>query len=144
MEVIMKFKRSKAKPLSKKEEERVNKKFESFKHKEYSEDFMNDVFEKEDAINKKMSNDKLKEFASDVKLFFCMLKDFFTRKYTNVPVGTIMTIAGSLLYVFLPVDIMPDFIPGIGYLDDGAMIALCLKMLNSDLTKYKEWKETQV
>lgn len=140
----MKFNRTKAKPLSKKEEARVNKKFESFKNKEYSEDFMNDVFEKEDAINKKMSNDKLKEFASDVKLFFCMLKDFFTRKYTNVPVGTIMTIAGSLLYVFLPVDIMPDFIPGIGYLDDGAMIALCLKMLNSDLTKYKEWKETQV
>lgn len=140
----MKFNRTKAKPLSKKEEARVNKKFESFKNKEYSEDFMNDVFEKEDAINKKMSNDKLKEFASDVKLFFCMLKDFFTRKYTNVPVGTIMTIAGTLLYVFLPVDIMPDFIPGIGYLDDGAMIALCLKMLNSDLTKYKEWKETQV
>jgi uncharacterized membrane protein YkvA (DUF1232 family) len=140
----MKLNRTKAKPLSKKEEARVNKKFESFKNKEYSEDFMNDVFEKEDAINKKMSNDKLKEFASDVKLFFCMLKDFFTRKYTNVPVGTIMTIAGSLLYVFLPVDIMPDFIPGIGYLDDGAMIALCLKMLNSDLTKYKEWKETQV
>ena len=140
----MKFNRTKAKPLSKKEEARVNKKFESFKNKEYSEDFMNDVFEKEDAINKKMSNDKLKEFASDVKLFFCMLKDFFTRKYTNVPVGTIMTIAGSLLYVFSPVDIMPDFIPGIGYLDDGAMIALCLKMLNSDLTKYKEWKETQV
>ncbi len=140
----MKLNRTKAKPLSKKEEARVNKKFESFKNKEYSEDFMNDVFEKEDAINKKMSNDKLKEFASDVKLFFCMLKDFFTRKYTHVPVGTIMTIAGSLLYVFLPVDIMPDFIPGIGYLDDGAMIALCLKMLNSDLTKYKEWKETQV
>ena len=140
----MKFNRTKAKPLSKKEEARVNKKFESFKNKEYAEDFMNDVYEKEDAINKKMSNDKLKEFASDVKLFFCMLKDFFTRKYTNVPVGTIMTIAGTLLYVFLPVDIMPDFIPGIGYLDDGAMIALCLKMLNSDLTKYKEWKETQV
>ena len=139
----MKFKRSKAKPLSKKEEARVNKKFESFKNKEYSEDFMNDVFDKEDAINKKMNNDKLKEFTSDVKLFFCMLKDFFTRKYTTVPVGTIMSIAGTLLYIFLPVDVIPDFIPGIGYLDDGAMIALCLKMLNSDLTKYKAWKESQ-
>lgn len=140
----MKFNRTKAKPLSKKEEARVNKKFESFKNKEYSEDIMNDVFEKEEAINKKMNNGKLKEFASDVKLFFCMLKDFFKGKYTNVPVGTIMTIAGTLLYVFLPVDIIPDFLLFIGYLDDGAMLALCVKMLNSDLTKYKEWKETQV
>ena len=43
----MKLNRTKAKPLSKKEEARVNKKFESFKNKEYSEDFMNDVFDKE-------------------------------------------------------------------------------------------------
>ena len=139
----MKFKRSKTEPLSKKEEERVNKKFESFKHKEYSEDFMNDVFDKEEAINKKMTSDKLKEFAQDVKLFFCMLKDFFTKKYTDVPIGTIMSIAGTLLYVFLPVDVIPDFIPGIGYIDDAAMIALCIKMLKTDLDKYKIWKETQ-
>lgn len=139
----MKLHRTKSKPLSKKEEARVNKKFESFKNKKYSEDYLNDVFEKEESINKKMGNDKLKEFAQDVKLFFCMLKDFCTRKYTDVPVGTIMSIAGTLLYIFLPVDIMPDFIPGIGYLDDGAMIALCLRMMNSDLTKYKAWKETQ-
>ena len=139
----MKFNRSKAKPLSKSEEERVNKKFASFKNKEYSEEFMNDVFEKEEAINKRMASDKLKEFAQDVKLFFCMLKDFFTQKYTDVPLGTIMSIAGTLLYVFLPVDVIPDFIPGIGYIDDAAMIALCIKMLKSDIDKYKAWKEAQ-
>ena len=104
---------------------------------------MNDVFEKEEAINKKMASDKLKEFAQDVKLFFCMLKDFFTKKYTDVPLGTIMSIAGTLLYVFLPVDVIPDFIPGIGYIDDAAMIALCIKMLKSDIDKYKAWKEAQ-
>ncbi len=139
----MKFRRSKTEPLSKKEEERVNKKFESFKHKEYSEDFMNDVFDKEEAINKKMTSDKLKDFAQDVKLFFCMLKDFFTKKYTDVPLGTIMSIAGTLLYVFLPVDVIPDFIPFIGYLDDATMLGLCLRMVKSDLDKYKAWKEMQ-
>lgn len=139
----MKFKRTKARPLSKKEEERINKKFESFKYKEYSEDYMNDVFKKEKVINKKMAGDKLKDFAQDVKLFFCMPKDFFTKKYTDVPLGTIMSIAGILLYVFLPVDVIPDFIPGIGYIDDAAMIALCIKMLKSDIDKCKAWKEAQ-
>lgn len=138
------FKRSNTETLSKEEEEKVNKKFNSFKNKEYSEEFMNDVFDKEEAINKKMDSEKLKEFADDVKLFFCMLKDFFTKKYTNVPIGTIMSIAGTLLYVFLPFDIIPDFIPVVGYLDDASMVALCIKMAKADLEKYRMWKEAQV
>ncbi len=129
--------------LSKEEEEKINKKFESFKNKEYSEDFLNDVFEKEEAINKKMDAEKLKVFADDIKIFFSMLKDFFTKKYTDVPVGTIMSLAGTLLYIFLPIDIIPDFIPGIGFIDDAAMIALCIRMAKLDIEKYKAWRETQ-
>ena len=53
-----------------------------------------------------------------------MLKDFFTKKYTEVPVGTITAIAGSLLYVLSPIDIIPDFILGVGYIDDAAIITL--------------------
>lgn len=129
--------------LSKEEEEKINKKFESFKNKEYSEDILNDVFEKEEAINEKMATEKLKAFADDVKIFFSMLKDFFTKKYTDVPVGTIMSLAGTLLYIFLPIDIIPDFIPGIGFIDDAAMIALCIRMAKLDIDKYKSWKELQ-
>ena len=129
--------------LSKEEEEKINKKFESFKNKEYSEDILNDVFEKEEAINEKMDAEKLKAFADDVKIFFSMLKDFFTKKYTDVPVGTIMSLAGTLLYIFLPIDIIPDFIPGIGFIDDAAMIALCIRMAKLDIDKYKSWKELQ-
>ena len=137
------FKRKNQEELSEEEAKKVNEKFNSFKDKEYSEDFLNDVFEKEDAINKKMDAARLKEFTDDVKLFFSMLKDFFTKKYTDVPVATIMSVAGTLLYVFLPFDVIPDFIPGIGFIDDAAMIALCLRMAKFDIDKYKAWKESQ-
>ncbi|MCR4734858.1 MAG: DUF1232 domain-containing protein [Treponema sp.] len=137
------FKRSKSDPLSKEEEAKVNEEFESFKNKEYSEDDVNKVLDKEDEILKKLKNVNLKKFTEAVKLFFSMIKDFFTKKYTEVPVGTIMAIVGSLLYVFLPVDVIPDFIPVAGYLDDAAMLALCLKFVKSDLDKYKDFKDSQ-
>lgn len=127
--------------LSAAEAAKVNEKFESFKNKNYSEADMNKVFDNESKIMGKMNDDQLAEFMDDVKLFFMMLKDFFTKKYTEVPVGTIMAIVGSLLYVLSPIDIIPDFIPIIGYLDDAAVLALCMKFVKYDVDQYKAFKD---
>lgn len=134
------FKRSNVEELSEEEEKKINEKFNSYKEKSYSEDDMNKVFDNEDKIMGKMNDKNLKGFIEDVKIFFMMLKDFFTRKYTDVPIGTIMAIAGSLLYVLSPIDIIPDFIPGVGYLDDAGVIAACMNFVKIDIKKYKQFK----
>ena len=126
--------------LSEKDKRRVNKKFDSFKDKDYSEDDIQKVFDNERKIMRKMDNSSLKEFIEDVKLFFCMLKDFFTKEYTDVPVGTIVAIVCALLYVLSPIDLIPDFLPVIGYLDDAGVVTLCVKSVKVDLEKYKEFK----
>lgn len=123
--------------LSKKEEEKVNETFESFKKKKYSEQEINKVLKNEDKIKAKMNDESLKAFIEDVKIFFLMLKDFFTGNYKEIPVGTIIAIAGSLLYVLSPFDIIPDFLAGIGYVDDAGVITLCLNGVREDVEKYK-------
>lgn len=126
--------------LSQEQEAQVNAKFNSFKKKSYSEQDMNNVFDNEDKIMGKMDDKNLAGFVNDVKVFFCMLKDFFTKKYTQVPVGTIVAIASSLLYVLSPIDLIPDLIPVIGYLDDAAILAACLKFVKKDVDEYKLFK----
>ena len=126
--------------LSKKEEEKVNETFESFKKKKYSEQEINKVLNNEDKIKAKMNDESLKAFIEDVKIFFLMLKDFFTGNYKEIPVGTIIAIAGSLLYVLSPFDIIPDFLAGIGYVDDAGVITLCLNGVREDVEKYKKAK----
>lgn len=93
------------------------------------------------AILEKRVPEPLRGLWEQVKLLGSLLLDFTRGAYTRAPYGTIAAAAGALLYFASPMDVIPDFIPGIGYVDDAAVIALCLKMIRSDLEKYRAWKD---
>lgn len=76
----------------------------------------------------------------DVKLLVALLRDYVAGAYEQIPVGSIAAIAAAVLYFVSPVDAIPDFIPGIGYLDDAAVLVLCKRMVQGDLEKYREWR----
>lgn len=126
--------------LLEEQNDRAHKEFESFKDKKYSEEDLNKLFENEENILDKMNDDNLKEFVEAVKLLFFMLKDFVTGNYREIPIRTILAITGTLLYILNPFDFIPDYIPGVGYLDDAGFIAVCLKAIKVDIDKYKEFK----
>ena len=45
----------------------------------------------------------------------------------------------TLLYVFSPIDIIPDCIPGVGLVDDAAMVGFCLAAARSDIEDFRVW-----
>lgn len=114
----------------------INEKFNSFTS--YTDADAEKVMENQEKIEKIASNDTLSKYLNDIKLYFQMLGDIFTGKYKKVPVGTIAAIVGTLLYVLSPVDLIPDFIPVIGYLDDAAVLAACLNFTRFDVEEYKK------
>ena len=104
----------------------------------YTQDDADKVMDNADRIEKIVSNGTLSKFLKDVKLYFRMLSDVFSRRYTRVPKGTVAAIIGTLLYVLSPVDLIPDVIPVVGYLDDAAVLTLCLKFAKHDVDEYKQ------
>ena len=85
----------------------------------------------------------LKKFLSQIKLMTQMLGYYCKGQYKEVPWRTIAGIAGTLAYVLLPVDAVPDVIPFIGYLDDAAVVGMALKFIGDDLKIFEEWLEAQ-
>lgn len=126
--------------LTPEQEKKVNEIFNSFQEKKYGKEDFQKLLSKEEKIKRKSKSSRLKKFATDICTYFEMLKDFFTGKYKEVPFGTIAAIIGSLLYVLLPIDLIPDFIPFVGLIDDAGIISLCINFTKYDLNKYKEYK----
>jgi uncharacterized membrane protein YkvA (DUF1232 family) len=74
-----------------------------------------------------------------LELLFFMLSDSYNRKYP-VPKKTVIVGIFALLYLINPIDIFPDFIPLMGFIDDLAAFAFAASLIKEDLQKYRVWK----
>ncbi|MFN0059031.1 MAG: YkvA family protein [Planctomycetota bacterium] len=87
----------------------------------------------------KSSSEWIVGLGRQAKMLFTMLKSWWSEEY-DLPWGTVAAITTALLYFVNPIDLVPDFIPLIGFLDDLAIIAICVKAIQADLRKYAEAK----
>lgn len=95
----------------------------------------------EEEVNEKILNSNvLKKYSELAHVLFGMLKDYRKGIYTQVPWFTIATIAFGFLYILNPFDIIPDFIPGLGYIDDLAVLTFGMRFIQTDIHNYLDWK----
>ena len=95
---------------------------------------------------------KMKEISSDKKtsaklndslrLFIRIINAYTSKEYTYVPWKTICLIVAGLIYFIYPVDLIPDFIPVSGLIDDIALIAWIYESIQDDIDNFLEWEKS--
>lgn len=69
-----------------------------------------------------------------IKIIYPVLLLFFLLKSPNVPIKKRAAIIGTLGYFILPTDLIPDFLPLLGYTDDAAALAACIRLVIDNIT----------
>jgi uncharacterized membrane protein YkvA (DUF1232 family) len=99
----------------------------------------NHVLAKEAKARKKveplLSEDRWVHFGRQILLLYGMLKAWWRDEFA-LPWKSAAAITAALLYFLNPFDIVPDFIPVVGYLDDAVVVGACLKLIQVDLRAY--------
>lgn len=71
------------------------------------------------------------------KLLFAMIRD----KGFSIDTTTKLLVIAGLLYFVLPADIVPDIIPGIGYVDDALVLGTLWNLVVGELDRYVDYLE---
>lgn len=87
--------------------------------------------------------DWISDLGRQVTLLFEMLKEWWNGGY-ELPWVTVAAITAALLYFINPIDFIPDIIPLAGFLDDAAVVAICLKVIQGDLRKYAKARNIEL
>lgn len=77
---------------------------------------------------------------AQANLLWTMIKDYTAGEYRKIPWTTIASVTFALLYIINPFDLMPDFIPVFGWLDDTAIILLVISSARDELRKYCDFR----
>ena len=70
-----------------------------------------------------------------------MIAAYLRGEYPRFPVFTLIAAVVGAVYFLLPADALPDFLLGVGWLDDAAVLALLLNLISGDIEKFKQWEQ---
>ena len=98
-----------------------------------------DAAEKADQKARK-SRTKLGEAWTKLTGFIRMAKAWSKGDYKKVSLKTMIIVVAGVLYFLNPFDIIPDFIPLLGYLDDVTVIGFIANAVSKDVEKFLDWE----
>ena len=78
-----------------------------------------------------------------LQTMFRLIKASISGEYTGVPTSTVAAAVAVLIYFLSPIDLIPDFIPVLGLLDDVALVAWFSTTLKHEMDRFQEWELTR-
>lgn len=71
-----------------------------------------------------------------------LIRAYYRGDYRTVPTTTLLIIIAAVIYVVNPLDLIPDWVPGLGFLDDAFIVAFAVRRTQRTLDDFMAWETT--
>lgn len=78
----------------------------------------------------------------DVRAALRLLVAWTRRSYRQVSGTSLLLLVAALVYFVTPVDVIPDPLGAIGFVDDVAVIQTAVEAVRAELDRFRAWEET--
>jgi uncharacterized membrane protein YkvA (DUF1232 family) len=69
-----------------------------------------------------------------------LIRAYYRGEYRDVRLMNLIIIIGAIIYVLDPWDLIPDWIPGIGFADDATIMAFAIQKTRQTLDDFTSWE----
>lgn len=86
---------------------------------------------------------RLKLVKADLRLLQELALATVRGQYRQLNPRALLAVVAALLYFLSPLDMIPDWLPGVGLLDDLAVLAWVVRHWQAELDAFKLWRDAQ-
>lgn len=73
-----------------------------------------------------------------------LLRDYQRAEYRDISETNLRIIIAAILYFVSPFDVIPDWVPVLGHIDDAFVVSLALKSVRADLDTFMAWETARI
>ncbi len=96
----------------------------------------------ERAIDKsKVSQKSLKGYWGDLQTLVRLVRAYVSGAYREVALSTLLFALAGIIYFVNPFDLIPDFILGLGFIDDVSVLVYVLSKIKVEVDTFLKWED---
>ena len=88
----------------------------------------------------KQAGNKLAEVLDPIKASYRLIRAYASGSYRDISLESFGLIVAAIIYFVMPIDALPDFIAGLGFTDDAAILAWTFKKVSEELERFLRWE----
>lgn len=90
-----------------------------------------------------LENSKLSKLGTNLRVFLRMIQAYAKGQYRDAPWKSMVGMVAGIIYFLMPIDLVPDFIPFTGFIDDFTVIMLISNAFQQDIEQFEIWESTK-
>ncbi len=101
-----------------------------------------DLLNLNQAVEEKIqkSKEKISHSLDDLYTLLRLVAAYAGGEYREIAIRSMVSIVAALIYFLSPMDAIPDFVTGFGFIDDMAVLAFVIKTFKQEIDRFIVWE----